>query len=278
MNANDSLERGIADVYEREAPPRAPDWVLVSILDAIDDTPQRRGLILAPWRFRPMNTFTKAVIAAVAVIAIGAVGLSVLSPRNPSNVGSAPSTAPSASPSPSPAPSTPPSPDPSAPPPLSSMFMSTMHGISLRYPAGWQVSKATEIWTGGALNLPSPDIDYIYDPTLYGDLFLAVASQPLAGKTGDTWVTDFISDPQSDCFTGSESITVNGAKGSLCGTVAAISVADRGYFIRLYTSNDQSWLGDHYDQAWFKGLLETVHLRPSDAVDGPGSPSASPSS
>jgi hypothetical protein len=36
MNANDSLERGIADVYEREAPQRAPDWVLATALETIE--------------------------------------------------------------------------------------------------------------------------------------------------------------------------------------------------------------------------------------------------
>ncbi len=51
MNANDNLERGIADVYEREAPKRAPDWVLAKALETIESTPQRRVLIRAPWRF-----------------------------------------------------------------------------------------------------------------------------------------------------------------------------------------------------------------------------------
>ena len=36
MNANDSLERGITDAYERDAPARAPDWVLASVLESID--------------------------------------------------------------------------------------------------------------------------------------------------------------------------------------------------------------------------------------------------
>jgi hypothetical protein len=53
MNANDNLERGIADVYEREAPKRAPDWVLAKTLETIESTPQRRVLIRAPWRFPP---------------------------------------------------------------------------------------------------------------------------------------------------------------------------------------------------------------------------------
>ena len=122
MTADDSLEREIADVYERDAPRRAPDWVLASVLDAIDDTPQRRVLIPAPWRFLDMNTVAKVAIAAVAVLAIGALGLNALSPRTSSGVGPA---------SPSPSPSASPSADPSAPPPLSATFTSTVHGYSI---------------------------------------------------------------------------------------------------------------------------------------------------
>ena len=43
MNANDSLERRVADFYEHEVPPRAPDWVLRSTLETIETTPQRRS-------------------------------------------------------------------------------------------------------------------------------------------------------------------------------------------------------------------------------------------
>jgi hypothetical protein len=277
MNADDSLERGIADVYEREAPPRAPDWVLSSILDAIDATPQRRGLIPAPWRFRPMNTFAKAAIAAVVVIAIGAVGLSMLGPRSPSGVGGQPSASPIASPSPVPSSSPSLSPDTSAPPALSSTFTSTMHGIALSYPAGWAVSGATQNWTGGTVNFPSPDIDYLYDRALTSDLFLAVASQPLGGKSGETWMTDFLRDPEADCYTAGTPVTVDGANGFQCDTQVAIVVANRGYFIRLYTSDDHPELDTSYDSAWFRGLLDTVQLHPEKALDRPGSPSASPS-
>jgi len=65
MNANDNLERGIADVYHAEAPHRAPDWVLANALETIESTPQRRVLIRVPWRFPDMNnTFAKATLDA----------------------------------------------------------------------------------------------------------------------------------------------------------------------------------------------------------------------
>jgi hypothetical protein len=273
MNANDSLERGIADVYEREAPPRAPDWVLASILDAIDETPQRRGLIPAPWRFRHMNTFAKAAIAVVAVVAIGALGWSVLGPRSPSGVGGTPSATPSASAAPSPSASR--SPDPSAPPPLAGAFTSSLYGFSMSYPRGWVTTPASQLWTSSfALDLMSPAADRMNDPVLTGDLWFAVASQPLSGKAGDTWVTDLLGQPGEGCSTTTEPITVDGATGRMCENLAAFWIQDRGYFIRLYTSGDQRWLGRNYDLAWFRTVLETVQLHPENAVDTAPSPSA----
>ena len=263
MNANDNLERGIADVYEREAPKRAPDWVLASALDAIEVTPQRRVLVPAPWRFTDMNTFAKVAIAAVIVLAIGAVGLSVLMPRSSSSVGNQPSA------SPSPATSA----DPSAPPPLSSTFTSTMHGISTSYPTGWQVAPATQPWLpGGNLDFMSTASDHLYDGTLQDHLFLSLASQPLGGKTGAAWTTDLIADPEQDCPSGlAYPVTVDGADGLLCGGLAAVSTGDRGYAIRLYTSGDEPSVSRSYDDTWFKSVLATVQLRPENALT-PSSP------
>ena len=91
-------------------------------------------------------------------------------------------------------------------------------------------------------------------------------------------MTDFLSDRESDCAGGpTETVTVDGVNGSLCGTEVALSVANRGYFIRLYTSGDEPWLAATYDSGWFKNLLKTVKLHPKDAVT-PASPSASTSS
>ena len=274
MNANDSLERGIADAYNAEAPHRAPDWVLANALETIESTPQRRVLIRVPWRFPDMNsTFAKVAIAAVAVIVVGVVGLNMLSPRGSSSGGAQPSPSPSASPSPSPGPTSSPS-DAGVPPPLTQTFTSTMHGIATSYPDKWKVAAATKPWTGGGLNVPSPDIDYLYDPVLTSDLFIGMGSQPLAGKTGDTWAKDFINNPESDCSVAvSEPITVDGASGLLCGTQIAVATGGRGFFIRLYTSSDLSSAA--YDPAWFRTLLATVNLDPAKARDTPASPAAS---
>jgi hypothetical protein len=272
MSANDNLERRIADYYETEAPPRAPDWVLQSTLDTVNDTQQRRVIIRAPRRFPEMNSFAKLAVAAVIVIAVGAVGWRMLGPSSPSGVGGQPA----ASPSPTPSPSLTSSPDPSAPPPLGGTFTSSLNGVSMSYPTGWVTAPATEPWTGSVqLDFHSPTIDHIYDPVLQDHLFLDVASQPLAGKAGDAWVTYLVTDPNEGCdsATPTEPITVAGARGRICGTLVALSIQDRGYFIRLYTSGDEPWLESYYDQAWFRTVLDTVQLHPENAVDTAPSPS-----
>ena len=155
-----------------------------------------------------------------------------------------------------------------------------MHGISTSYPQGWKAAAATTTWAGAGLSWISPDIDYMYDPTLKADLFLAMASQPLAGKSGEQWVTDFLADPESDCAarTGTP-ITVDGANGVLCGTLVAVSAGGRGYFVRMYTSGDWPGLDEVYGPSWFTTvLLPTVTLQPADAHDTPSAPSVSPSS
>jgi hypothetical protein len=114
------------------------------------------------------------------------------------------------------------------------------------------------------LDFHSPAIDHIYDPVLQDHLFVDVASQPLAGKAGDAWVTDLVADPNEGCdpATPTEPITVGGASGRICGTLVALSIQDRGYFIRLYTSGDEAWLANYYDLAWFRTVLATVQLHP----------------
>ena len=90
MNANHELERRLADFYATEAPQRAPDRVLESVLATTDTTKQRRAVFRLPWRFPIMNSYAKMAIAAVAVIAIGAVGLAVLRPGTSPGVGGQP--------------------------------------------------------------------------------------------------------------------------------------------------------------------------------------------
>ena len=276
MNANDNLERGIADVYHAEAPHRAPDWVLANALETIESTPQRRVLIRVPWRFPDMNnTFAKVAIAAVAVLAIGVVGLNLLRPSASSGVGAQPSASPSATPSPSPSPS----PAASASQAMST-FTSTMHGMSIDYPAHWLTDPATAPAKVPGLNFGSPDVDYLYDGVHQGDLFLAMASQPLAGKAPDAWVTDFLDSFDGGCSGPRVSIVVAGTNGILCASILfATADSERGYFVRSYTGSDLTSAEDaFYSEDWFRSVLATLQLHPDDARDTPVAASASPSS
>jgi len=250
----------IADWLEAD-PDRAPADLMQVVESALPSIPQRRVMHL-PWRFPPMSSFAKLAVAAIAVIAVGALGAIVLRPDRTGTVGSAPT------PSPTPA-STP---SASSPPPLTESFTSSMHGISLAYPAGWTTQAATEPWTTGWPDFGTPFGDFMYDPTQTDHLFIGIASQPLAGKSAEQWVAETIA--ADDCGVG-EPVTVDGATG-LAGTTcsaAAVTVGGRGYFISLYTSTDASWLGEVYDRAWFEQVLATIDLRPEDAVDAAPSPS-----
>jgi hypothetical protein len=139
--------------------------------------------------------------------------------------------------------------------PLEETYTSEMHGISIAYPAGWRTSRSDEPWT-----------DFL--PAGYGDQmymretdspFIAVASQPLAGKTSEQWIADLTSwDPSCDSAT--EPVEIDGEPGVItiqCG-------AERGQvnaLVNLIT------IYRNWDIGWFKEILETVDLRPEDATD-----------
>lgn len=253
MNANLDLERRLADYYASEAPQRAPDRVLHGAVALIDSTHQRRVFIPAPWRFPTMNSYAKFAIAAVAVIAIGAVGLSVLRP-NPTTVPgvTTPSSPPSSAPSDSPL-------------ALTERFDSTINGISVSYPAGWNAVPATVSWQTG---MPG-DTDGARDTITNGasdESFIGLASQPLGGRPGPQWANELLATPGGFCRPPTEGITVAGASGVLArcsdsgtgGLLALVWDETRGYWIVLYRLDDRTL----FDQ-----ILNTVQLRPGDVSE-----------
>ncbi len=98
MSTTQHLEERIADYYQTEASPHAPNWLLTRALDVIDTTPQRRTVFGRPWRLPPMASVAKLAVGAVAIVTISAIGLTVLRP---------PAVGPATSPSPSPVTPTP---------------------------------------------------------------------------------------------------------------------------------------------------------------------------
>lgn len=261
MSVNHDLERRIADFYETEAPPAAPDWVLRDALATIDITPQRRVFIRVPWRFPPMNTYARLAVAAVAVITIGAIGVAVLRPGTTPDIGGAPSPSPSATPSPISS--------PSAPPALTESYTSAVHGFTVSYPAGWNVRVASQPWTAGIPFQQDPFADLIETSS---NRFLLVASQPLGSRSGEAWSDAVSSNPDWDdtCEPASEPVTIDGASGMIVthcdGTLTAlVAVADRGYLVVLF--------GFDESEAWFREILASMRLDPESAIDASPSPS-----
>jgi hypothetical protein len=227
---------------------------------------QRQRVFVGPWSTPTMNKFVTIGLGAAAVVVALLIGAQLLgSPGG--GLGNPPS------PSQEPTATAEPSASPISAPPLTQSFTSTLHGISVSYPEGWAAQAATEPWTADTFPLafPAPQVDWLYDPVLEADLFLAIASQPIGDSTPDGWVGRQMASEEG-CGA-SERLTLDGGGTGLIGqscTVAVVATADRGYWIQLYTGNSAP--GATYDLAWFEEFLDSVQLHPEDAVDeGPSS-------
>jgi hypothetical protein len=178
-----------------------------------------------------------------------------------------------------------PSPVTQLPPPFTERFDSPLHGLSIGYPSGWRTRAATEPWGHDAVAFGAPDVDVIFDPTLQDDLYFALVSESLGGKSGSDWV-DASWPPSVGICTESGIAggvyTLDGADGEVvsCGShvagghVVTVATATRGYIIYLHVG-DERLLQATYDWDWFEAALETVDLRPEDALDALN-PSESP--
>ena len=156
----------------------------------------------------------------------------------------------------------------SLPIPLSETFASSTHGISVSYPADWTTVPATDPASTAQPGFLNPAGDFLYDPGLDdGHLFIALGSEALDGRTGEVWATAAMNDLDSGCGDAvREPITVDGAPGRICDTLALAWVGDRGFEIRLHVSPDDPSVGELYDRGWFEDVLATVQLNPEDAV------------
>jgi hypothetical protein len=240
-----------------------------AVLDLLDTTPQRRS----PWwparRIPFMNKPVSLGLGAAAVVAALVIGAQVLGPPAPGDVGGRPSASPSLTPAPTA--TTEPSPSPISAPPLTQSFTSTLHGFSMSYPEGWTARAATEPWTDstGSLVFSRPEVDVLYDPILDGNLFLAIASQPIGDSTPGEWIAGQMASESDEC-TATEPIAVDGATGQIGAEdcdIAAVTADGRGYRIKLHTSPDDPVAVAAYNRAWFEEVLATVQLHPEDAGD-----------
>ena len=257
MSSNRDLESRIADFYAQEGLLRAPDRVLSSALTTIESTRQRRvfGRLFgrASWRFPDVSNYFKVAVAAVVVIAALGVGYALYSGRPPApgaTIGPSPSPVGSALP---------------AGEPLTETFTSALHGMSVDYPAGSIVEPGLGPWTTslpGADDPPSRDTIWIDQDE---NLFVGLASQPLAGRSSDEWIAEIAADPEwgDTCDTAdTQTVTVDGASGvvALCPERvlnALVTDDERGYFIIYYGSDDR---------ARFDEILSTVQLEPGGSA------------
>ncbi|HEY6566753.1 MAG TPA: hypothetical protein VI341_04460 [Actinomycetota bacterium] len=163
--------------------------------------------------------------------------------------------------------------------PFTERFDSPLHGLSIGYPSGWRTRAATEPWGHDTITFDAPDVDVIYDPTLQDDLYIALVSEPLSGRSFDDWCCSDLRALAQICGgqggggSGGGGYTLDGARTwiEMCGSdvdgghSVFVAKADRGYVIILYLGDER--LQATYDGDWFESVLETVDLRPEDALD-----------
>jgi hypothetical protein len=188
MNVDRDLERRLTDLYSAEANVRAPDRVLTTALETIDNTHQRRRLIRIPWAFPRLNTSARLALAAVVVVAVGTIGLATFRPT-----GTRPGALASASPTPSPR---------SFPTPDSSGNVGPLQtgryaltgfpvGVSLEVPAGWQPCIVSALEQGvcapGTLGM-SPGINFLIIENVVSSPCSETLRDPPVGPTVDDLV------------------------------------------------------------------------------------------
>ena len=260
MSANHDLERRLADFYATRHRRGHPTGCSRRSSPPSKSPTAARGVRM-PRRIQNMNTYAKVAIAAVVVIAFGAVGLAVWRGGAPAGPGVVTPTA---------SPTSGPSGSPSSE--LTESFASSVHGISVSYPADWSAEPATVPWsTGGVPGLVDGARDLIADGAA-NESFIGLASQPLRGKAGVQWANDLLADPDGFCQPPTEPITVAGAPGVFArcsdietGTNGQLALAWGGP--RLL---DRA-LPDRRSNV-VRSRSGRVELRPEDAVDGSAPP------
>jgi hypothetical protein len=168
-------------------------------------------------------------------------------------------------------------------------FDSPLHGVSIGYPSGWRTRAATEPWGHGEVAFGAPDVDVIFHPTLREDFYFAVVSEPLgdadAHISGRAYVNALALQPWGICkgpggsggnatFQGHPAWFTDCDEPHGAGShVVIVATATRGYIIYVRVPDERRLQATNGE--WLEAALETVDLRPEDALDA-SNPSESP--
>jgi hypothetical protein len=152
-------------------------------------------------------------------------------------------------------------------------FTSAINGFSMGVPKGWQTRAATQTWTGEPLDFDSPAADVIFDPATKDGLYLIVASRAFSEMSGDAWRGSVIAwtcaGDGGHEFWGWRVDGIHSEQFGPCNSGSLVQTDTRGYLFRLVSPRaEKLGLTDTWDS--LKPMLETVDLRPEDAVDPAG--------
>jgi hypothetical protein len=215
MNVERDLEfERVSQAWLAEGPTELADRVLAAALADVHRSHQRRTVFGVPWRFPPVNSIPRLLVAAAVIAVIGVGGLALLlrpasGPAAPSQSAPAVAPSPSALRSSSSAASSP-SVTPSAI--ALTTFTSSLLGYSVGLPDGWTQADAPE---GLPEELyPGPDSKLAERFTATGGSpWLVVSSPPVGGDlTPEQWLARSreISTENGCRVLGSEPRTVDG--------------------------------------------------------------------
>ena len=145
-------------------------------------------------------------------------------------------------------------------------------------PNGWETRAATQPWNGEPLGYDSPAADVLFDPATADGPYVIVASQSFSGMSGDEWsrsVRDWTCPEGTHEFWGWHIDGSYSGQFGPCNSGSLVETATRGYLIRLVASRAETpVVSDTWDT--LKAMLETVDLRPDDAIDPAGTGKALP--
>ena len=148
---------------------------------------------------------------------------------------------------------------PAASPALTETFTSNLHGISVLYPEGWVPRAATEPWPADDfVQMGSTFGDVIEDGSTGDTAFLALASQPLAGRSLDE-VAAGADGPFTECGS-PEPPVVDGAPG-IMGSDCPMALVAEGDRVFLIGSTGSTIPNGS------KEILATVQSTPEAALD-----------